>query len=52
MADATDISWLQLFLAALEGGLTVKIVDIIYQEARRRLDQTKSAPSSLMTDAP
>jgi hypothetical protein len=39
----TEISWLQLFSAALGGGLTVKIVDIIYQEVRRRLDQTRSA---------
>jgi hypothetical protein len=43
MADAMGIEWLQLFSAALGGGLTVKTVDIINQEARRRLDQTKSA---------
>jgi len=43
MADAMGIEWLQLFSAALGGGLTVKTVDIIYQEARRRRDQTKSA---------
>jgi len=40
---AGEVGWIQLFTAALGGGLTVKIVDIIYQEVRRRLDQTQSA---------
>ena len=43
MAVAPDVGWLQLFAAALGGGLTVKLVDIIYQEVRRRFDQTKTA---------
>jgi len=42
MAHAPDVGWVQLFIAALGGGLTVKVVDIIYQEVRRRLDQTES----------
>jgi hypothetical protein len=43
MPAAADIDWLQLFFAALGGGLTVKVVDIIYQEVRRRLETTRSA---------
>jgi hypothetical protein len=42
MAGAPDVGWLQLFAAALGGGLTVKVVDIVYQEVRRRLDQRES----------
>jgi hypothetical protein len=38
-----DIDWLQLFTAALGGGLTVKAVDIIYQELRRRSEKRQSA---------
>jgi hypothetical protein len=38
-----DFSWFQLFTAALGGGVTVKAVDIIYQEIRRRLDKTQTA---------
>jgi hypothetical protein len=38
-----DFSWLQLFGVALGGGLTVKLVDIIYQEIRRRQDKTLTA---------
>ncbi len=37
-----DVDWLQLFTAALGGGMTVKAVDIIYQEVRRRLEKTQS----------
>jgi hypothetical protein len=43
MPVTNDFSWLQLFAAALGGGLTVKAVDIIYQEVRHRLDKTQSA---------
>lgn len=43
MASAQGIDLLQLFAAALGGGLTVKIVDIAYQEVRRRLDTKSSA---------
>lgn len=47
MADAPDVGWVQLFTAALGGGLTVKVVDIIYQEVRRRLDRTESVTKFL-----
>ncbi|MFO1110332.1 MAG: hypothetical protein U1E61_14185 [Bradyrhizobium sp.] len=43
MAGDTDFSWLQLFGAALGGGLTVKVIDILYQEVRRRQDKTLTA---------
>lgn len=43
MPAPTDFSWLQLFGAALGGGVTVKAIDIIYQEVRRRLDTTQTA---------
>jgi hypothetical protein len=42
MAMGGEVGWLQLFSAALGGGLTVKFVDIVYQEVRRRLDKTSS----------
>jgi hypothetical protein len=47
MATNPDITWLQLFTAALGGGLTVKLVDILYQEVRRGLDKKQSARSFL-----
>ncbi len=37
---APDIDWLQLFTAALGGGVTVKVLDIIYQEFRRRSEKS------------
>lgn len=43
MLVSADIDWLRLFTAALGGGLTVKAVDIIYQEVRRRLEKKQSA---------
>lgn len=43
MSPPTDFSWLQLFAAALGGGVTVKAIDIVYQEVRRRLDTTQTA---------
>lgn len=43
MPASADFSWLQLFGAALGGGVTVKAIDIIYQEVRRRLDTTQTA---------
>ena len=43
MPLSSDIDWLQLFIAALGDGLTVKVVDIIYQEVRRRSEKTQSA---------
>lgn len=43
MPTPAGIDWVQLFTAALGGGVTVKAVDIIYQEIRRRLDKTQSA---------
>lgn len=43
MPTSAGIDWVQLFTAALGGGLTVKAVDIIYQEIRRRSDKTQSA---------
>lgn len=42
-----DFSWLQLFAAALGGGLTVKIVDIAYQEYARRRESSASATKFL-----
>jgi hypothetical protein len=38
-----DVSWGQLFITALGGGLTVKVLDIGYQGYRRRTEQSKSA---------
>jgi hypothetical protein len=35
-------SWWQLFLAALSGGLTVKLADISYQEWRKRRERSDS----------
>jgi hypothetical protein len=36
-------SWLQTFGVALTGGLTVKVLDIVYQEIRRRASENQSA---------
>lgn len=47
MPVTADNGWLQLFTAALGGGLTVKAVDIIYQEVRRRLDKTQTVTKFL-----
>jgi hypothetical protein len=44
---SSSIGWLQLFSAALGGGLTVKVVDIIYQELRRRWERSQSASGFL-----
>jgi hypothetical protein len=38
-----DVGWLQLLAAALGGGLTVKLLDIIYQEFRRWSERARSA---------
>lgn len=38
-----DVSWLQLSTLALGSALAVKVADILYQEFRRRLDQSISA---------
>ncbi|MEO5338599.1 MAG: hypothetical protein H7841_17190, partial [Magnetospirillum sp. WYHS-4] len=38
-----DSEWLKLLTAALGGGLTVKISEIVYQEIRRRSERTQSA---------
>lgn len=38
-----EISWLQLAGVALGSGLTVKILDIGYQEARRYFEKTQTA---------
>ena len=38
-----DHEWLRLFGAALGGGLTVKVLDIIYQEFRRRSEGSQQA---------
>lgn len=35
--------WLRLLAAAFGGGLTVKLLDILYQEVRRRSDRTEAA---------
>jgi hypothetical protein len=43
MSDMADVGWLGLFTAALGGGLTVKALDIIYQEIRRRQEKAQSA---------
>lgn len=39
--DAYD--WLRLLAAAFGGGLIVKLLDIVYQEARRRTDRSEAA---------
>jgi hypothetical protein len=36
-------NWLDLFGAALGGGLTVKVLDIVYQEIRHRSDRKREA---------
>jgi hypothetical protein len=38
-----DTEWFKLITAALGGGLTVKLFDIVYQEIRRHFDQSQSA---------
>jgi hypothetical protein len=43
VSGSADFSWLQVFGAALGGGLTVKLIDIVYQEIRRREDKTQTA---------
>jgi hypothetical protein len=47
MPITADIGWLQLFTAAFGGGVTVKAIDIIYQEVRRRLDKTQTVTKFL-----
>ncbi|HYG47340.1 MAG TPA: hypothetical protein VD846_05290 [Allosphingosinicella sp.] len=44
---AAPLNWLQLFSAALGGGVTVKLVDILYQEIRRRSERSQSAATFL-----
>jgi hypothetical protein len=39
----SDMSWGQLFVAALGGGLTVKVLDIAYQEFRHRKARSLTA---------
>jgi hypothetical protein len=38
-----DFEWLKLLTAALGGGITVKLLDITYQEMRRLLERSQSA---------
>lgn len=38
-----SFDWIQLFAAALGGGLTVKLVDIAYQEIRSRMESRRTA---------
>lgn len=38
-----EIKWFQIIAAALGGGLSVKIFDVIYQELRRRSDRSRAA---------
>lgn len=38
-----EVSWWQVIGAALGGGFTVKVLDIAYQEIRKRLDKTDTA---------
>ncbi|MBI3043490.1 MAG: hypothetical protein HYY78_11785 [Betaproteobacteria bacterium] len=40
---AADVGWLGVFGAALGGGLTVKLLDILYQEIRYRSDRKRTA---------
>jgi hypothetical protein len=47
MPAAPEITWFSLFAAALGGGLTVKLLDIFYQEIRRRLDKTQTVTKFL-----
>lgn len=42
-------SWIQLFIAALGGGFTVKILDIAYSEFRQRRSQTETATAFVDT---
>ena len=43
MVESGSFDWLRLLVAALGGGLTVKALDIAYQEFRHRSDRTRSA---------
>jgi hypothetical protein len=47
MPSAPEITWVSLFSAALGGGLTVKLLDILYQEIRRRLDKRQTVTKFL-----
>ena len=38
-----DIGWFNLLIAAIGGGLIVKLLDIAYQELRRHIDHSQSA---------
>ncbi len=38
-----ETGWLQLLTAALGGGVTVKVLDILYQEFRHRSERSRSA---------
>lgn len=38
-----EVSWWQMIGAALGGGFTVKVLDIIYQEIRKRVDKSDAA---------
>ncbi len=38
-----ETGWFQLLAAALGGGVTVKVLDILYQELRRRSERSRSA---------
>src|SRR5688572_28058923 len=38
-----DAEWAKLLTAALGGGIVVKLLDILYQEVRRRLDNAQSS---------
>ncbi len=40
-------SWLELLGAALGGGASVKLLDILYQELRRRLDRSQATRSAV-----
>ena len=43
MDNATFLEWAKVFVAAIGGGLVVKVLDIIYLELRRRDDRRQSA---------
>ena len=38
-----DIGWIDLLIAAIGGGVIVKLLDIAYQELRRHFDRSQSA---------
>jgi len=48
MADPANLGWVKVIAAALGSGLTVKALDVAYQEIRRRYD--RSASSRKFTD--